>query len=92
MYIPVMDAMLVVNLPQGDETVKMTTYKKNCRNHKTKFVTAVCTIHTTVGWDGVRVDGKKIDCISDSSDAFKSTHHHLVLSNTVATVDLGPNW
>ena len=35
MYIPVMDAMLVVNLPQGDETVKMTTYKKNCRNHET---------------------------------------------------------
>ena len=38
------------------------------------------------------VYGKKIDCISESSDAFKNTRHHLVLSNTVATVDLGPNW
>ena len=55
-------------------------------------MTAVCAIHTTVGWNGVRVDGKKIDCISESSDAFKNTRHHLVLSNTVATVDLGPNW
>ena len=71
--------------------VQMSTYKKSCRADKTKFVTNASLIHTTVGRDGVRVDGERRDCVSDFSDAFKNAHHNLVLASTVATVDLGQN-